>query len=113
MTAIKSITSAIALASLPLLSSSVAAEPGAPLRALPMHDVSFDIGSKYAVGYFLMRDGNCDLTVLLTDRFSEDDKVAPGVPARFMISIAPSKTAKVGLADGTGAESLAPRAPTL
>jgi hypothetical protein len=26
------------------------------------HGVSVDIGSKHALGYFLVRDGNCDLT---------------------------------------------------
>jgi hypothetical protein len=69
-----------------------------------MHGVSFDIGSKHAVAYFVLRDANCDLTVFLTDRFSEDDEVTPSVPARFMISIAPGKAAKVGSAEGTEAE---------
>ena len=64
--AIKSLT-AVALAALPLPGLNADAEQGAPLSALPMHGVSFDIGSKHAVGYFLVREGNCSLTVLLTD----------------------------------------------
>jgi hypothetical protein len=32
-----------------------------------MHGASFEIGSKQAIGYFLVHEGTCDLTVWLTD----------------------------------------------
>ena len=72
---IKNITALVALASLALSGSLEAAELDTTLRALPMHAVTFDIGSKHAISYFLVNDGNCDLTVWLTD-ISHDDEAA-------------------------------------
>ena len=40
-----------------------------------MHGVSFDIGSKHVISYFLVKTGNCDLTVWLVDIAREDEVV--------------------------------------
>ena len=73
MAAVKSITSSVALGGVALLSVSAnATERDTTLKALPMHGVSFDIGSKHAISYFLVKDGNCDLTVWLVEISRED-----------------------------------------
>ena len=63
----QSTTALAALASVALSGSVEAAELDTTLKALPMHGISFDIGSKHAISYFLIKDGDCDLTVWLTD----------------------------------------------
>jgi len=100
---IKSITALVALVSLALSGSVEAAELDTTLRALPMHGVSFDIGSKHAISYFLIKDGNCDLTVWLTD-ISHDDESTPGTATRMVLSVAPGRTMQVGSAEGMAAE---------
>lgn len=100
---IKSITALVALVTLALSGSLEAAELDTTLRALPMHGVSFDIGSKHAISYFLVNGGNCDLTVWLAD-ISHDDEGAPGTATRMVSSVAPGKTMQVGSAEGMAAE---------
>ena len=100
---IKSITALVALVSLALSGSVEAAELDTTLRALPMHGVSFDIGSKHAISYFLVNGGNCDLTVWLTD-ISHDDEADPGTATRMVSSVAPGKTMLVGSSEGMAAE---------
>ena len=101
--AVKSILLPVALVSLAVSGSVEAAERDTTLRALPMHAVTFDIGSKHAISYFLVNDGNCDLTVWLTD-ISLDDEAAPSMATRMVLSVAPGKTMRVGSAEGKAAE---------
>jgi hypothetical protein len=68
-----------------------------------MHAVTFDIGSKHAISYFLIKDGNCDLTVWLTD-ISLDDESTPGTATRMVLSVAPGRTMQVGSTEGMAAE---------
>ena len=103
MRAIRNITLSVALGGLALSGDVEAAERDTALRALPMHAVSFDIGSKHAISYFLINDGNRELTVWLTD-VSRDDETAGGAPARMVISVAPGKAMQVGSAEGMAAE---------
>ena len=102
--AIKSITSSVALAGFALLGVSTnAAERDTTLRAMPMHGVSFDIGSKHAISYFLVKHGNCDLTVWLVD-IAREEEVASDTPTRMVIEVAPGKSTQVGSAEGRVAE---------
>ena len=101
--AVKSILLPVALVSLAVSGSVEAAERDTTLRALPMHAVTFDIGSKHAISYFLVNDGNCDLTVWLTD-ISLDDDAAPSMATRMVLSVAPGRTMQVGSAEGMAAE---------
>ena len=100
---IKNITALVALVGLALSGGLEAAELDTTLRALPMHAVTFDIGSKHAISYFLVNDGNCDLTVWLTD-ISLDDKSTPATATRMVLSVAPGRTMQVGSAEGMAAE---------
>jgi hypothetical protein len=101
--AIKSITLSATSAALALSGVVEAAERDTTLRALPMHAISFDIGSKHALSYFLANNGSCELTVWLTDT-SPDDEGAPGAPTRMLISVTPGKTMQVGSPEGMAAE---------
>jgi len=100
---IKSTTALVGLISLAVSGAIGAAELDTTLRALPMHGVSFDIGSKHAISYFLVNGGNCDLTVWLTD-ISLDDESTPSTATRMMLSVAPGRTMQVGSAEGMAAE---------
>jgi hypothetical protein len=100
---IKSRTASVVLISLALSGAVGAAERDATLRALPTHAVTFDIGSKHAISYFLANGSNCDLTVWLTDIF-HDDEAAPGTATRMVLSVAPGRTMQVGSAEGMAAE---------
>ncbi len=80
-----------------------AAERDTTLRALPMHAISFDIGSKHALSYFLVNSGNCELTVWLTD-ISDRDEAASSAATRMVIPVSPGKTMQVGSPEGTAAE---------
>ena len=100
---IKSITASIALTSLALGGAVNAAERDTRLRALPMGAISFDIGSEHAIGYFLVRDGNCDLSVWLADR-SAGDEIAIGTPTRMTTPVSFGRTMFVGSAEGMAAE---------
>ncbi len=100
---IKIITASAALISLVLGGAVKPAERDTTLRARPMSAISFDIGSKHAIGYFLVRDGNCDLSVWLAER-SSGDEIAIGTPARMMIPVSPGRTMFVSSAEGKAAE---------
>jgi len=80
-----------------------AAERDTTLRALPMHAISFDIGSKHALSYFLINSGSCELTVWLTD-IADRDEAAPGAATRMVIPVSPGKTMQVGSPEGMAAE---------
>ena len=102
MRATVSTTSPIAAVVLAFLSGAV--EAGEPtLRALPLHAISFDLGSKHAVSYFVVKDGNCELTVLLADLAGDDD-IHQSPPARMTVPIAAKRTAIVSSPGGTAAE---------
>ena len=103
MAAVKTVLLSVALGGLALTGVAQAAERNTTQRALPMHGVSFDIGSKHAISYFLTKGGDCDLTVWLTD-ISHDDEAAPSTATRMVISVAPGGTMQVGSAEGTVAE---------
>ncbi len=100
---IKSIAASAALISLALGGAVKAAEQDMTVRARPMSAISFDIGSKHATGYFLVRDGSCDLSVWLADK-SSGDEIAIGTPARMTIPVSPGSTMFVSSAEGTAAE---------
>ncbi len=103
MRAIRSVTLSATAAAFALSGVVDAAERVTTLRALPMHAISFDIGSKHALSYFLVNNGSCELTVWLTDT-SSDDEGAPGAPTRMLISVTPGKTMQVGTPEGMAAE---------
>jgi hypothetical protein len=71
----------------------------------PKAGLSFPIGSKQAVGYYLAQRGGCDLTLLVGEA-GESVSEAPkgGTAARFSTLVAAGRTARIDTADGPSVE---------
>jgi hypothetical protein len=68
----------------------------------PGKGVSFDFGSKRAVGYFLNERGTCKVTLMLAEAAREEGALPP-TAARVNVSVAPGNSARVD-ADGKALE---------
>ena len=69
--------------------------------------ISFDVGRRHVLSYFLSKNGLCDLTVLVTDRPDEaftGDEIPALNTARFKATIDGGKTAHVDTAEGKSLE---------
>lgn len=71
------------------LGTTQAAYPTSPLTMKPLQGVSFDIGTKRAVSYFLSDEDSCKLTLTLAEVVHGDEvndltttRVTPSKPAR-------------------------------
>lgn len=69
------------------------------LRVEPAKGISLDVGSKHAVAYFLAANGGCNLTLMLSDVFTEDDQSIPSA-ARVNVAIGAGTTARIDTVDG-------------
>lgn len=71
----------------------------------PLSGLSFDVGSKKAVGYYVVQDGACDLTLLVGDVVTEADDLAPkSIPARFSSLIQAGRSARIDTGEGKRVE---------
>jgi hypothetical protein len=73
----------------------------------PLHAISFDVGRKHVLSYFLAKNGLCELTMMVTDRpdeASEGDEIPTLTNARFRAVIDGGKTAQLDTADGNSLE---------
>jgi hypothetical protein len=68
-------------------------------RMKPLSGVSFDVGSKRAVSYYLSERGRCMLTVVVADQM-KSDVIPTDTPVRFNIAIDGGKTARLDTAEG-------------
>lgn len=75
-----------------------AAADVASLKMKPSHGVSFDVGTKRAVGYYLAEGGICNLTVLMADNGVNDE--VKGAATRVSIPVIPKKSARIDTAEG-------------
>jgi hypothetical protein len=69
--------------------------------------VSFDVGRKHVLSYFLSKNGLCDLTVLVTDRpdeASSGDEIPALNTARFKATIGGGTTLQYDTAEGRSLE---------
>jgi hypothetical protein len=65
-----------------------------PMTMKPMHGISFDVGAKHAVSYFLSEGGRCKLTLILAEAFTGEE--APSdVPARYEVAIGGGKSVRL------------------
>lgn len=65
----------------------------------PLYAVSFDVGRKHVLSYFLKKGGRCDLTMMVTDRpdqTPEGDDIPTLSTAQFKAEITGGKTALFG-----------------
>jgi hypothetical protein len=100
MNSIKSIIAATTLAgilSVNAVPASQAGDTGWTMK--PLSGVSFDVGTKHAVGYFLSESGRCMLTVVVADQMRGDD-VPTDTPIRFHVAIDAGKNARFDTAEG-------------
>jgi hypothetical protein len=71
----------------------------------PLAGLSFDLGSKKAVGYFVAESAGCNLTLLVGDSARDASEGAKGtVPARFNTLIASGRTARIDSGEGLSVE---------
>jgi hypothetical protein len=73
----------------------------------PLHAISFNVGRKHVLSYFLSKNGLCELTMMVTDRPDEasvGDEIPTLATARFKATIGGGKTAQLDTADGKSLE---------
>lgn len=73
----------------------------------PLYAVSFDVGRKHVLGYFLSKTRQCDLTVTVTERPSkppEGDEILPLLTERFTAAIVGGTIARFGTTEGKSLE---------
>jgi hypothetical protein len=98
----KNIAIATALTGLLALTNACAAqaaEPSAALTLKPLHGISFEVGAKRAVGYFLSENGQCKLVVTLAGEPNWDDK-GSFTATRFEAAILAGKATRYTSTDG-------------
>src|SRR3984893_17645677 len=83
--------------------STTRADPASPLTMKPLQGVSFDIGTKRAVSYFLSDDDTCKLTLMLAE-VAHDDEVNGPTAARLTIAVEVGKAAHLDTAEGKSLE---------
>ena len=65
----------------------------------PSQAINYSFGSKRAVGYFAVQDGNCALTMFLAE--AEDGHIAPSA-ARIHVTVRPGDSAELSSVEGQG-----------
>ena len=76
-----------------------AGDASSPLAMKPLHGISFDIGTKHAVSYFLSESGQCKLTLIVADAMTGDE-LPTDTPVRFEAAIEAGKGAYFDTAEG-------------
>ena len=72
-----------------------------------LHAISFDVGRKHVLSYFLSKNGLCDLTILVTDRpgeLAEGDEIPALATERFHTAVDGGKSAQLDTAAGKSLE---------
>lgn len=88
-----------------LTASSHAGEYSSATVVKPNAGLSFPVGSKQAVGYFLAERGGCDLTLLVGEAGESASELPKGgASARFTTLVAAGRTARIDTADGPSVE---------
>lgn len=82
-----------------LLAASLPASAGsADYTMKPKQGLSFQVGSKHAISYYLADGGVCKLTVLMAE--SNELDVVKGAATRVTIPVIPTRSARVDNAEG-------------
>lgn len=79
-----------------------AADPASPLIMKAMQGVSFDIGTKRVVSYFLSDGSTCKLTLMLAEVVNGD--IRGLTAARMTVAVEADKTAHLDTAEGKSLE---------
>ncbi|MGC2319405.1 MAG: hypothetical protein WA615_23395, partial [Bradyrhizobium sp.] len=81
------------------LGTAQAADPASPLTMKPQQGVSFDIGTKRAVSYFLIDGNSCKLTLMLAEVVHGDEVNGP-TTTRVTVAIEAGKAAHLDTTEG-------------
>ena len=81
------------------LGTAQAAGPASPLTMKPLQGVSFDIGTRRAVSYFLSDNHACNLTLTLAE-IVHDDEVNGLKATRMTVPVDAGKSAHLDTAEG-------------
>jgi len=84
-------------------SLAMAADPALPLTMKPLQGVSFDIGTKRAVSYFLSDGNSCKLTLMLAE-VVHGDEVNGLTATRVTVAIEAGKVAHLDTVEGKALE---------
>ncbi len=99
------LTGVLAMANLGAVQAGDSSPGWKPMK--PLYAVSFDVGRKHVLSYFLSKNGLCDLTTMVTDRpdeASEGDEIPTLATVRFKATIDGGKTARLDTAEGKSLE---------
>lgn len=102
MNSIKNIVAGTILAGIMSMTGTDASQAGAAApkwTMKPLGAISFDIGTKHAVSYFLSESGQCKLTVVIADAM-KGDEVPTDAPVRFDVAVDGGKDARLDTAEG-------------
>jgi hypothetical protein len=80
-------------------SAKSAAEPAKPATIWPIEAISYEFGSKRAVGYFETRDGKCQVTLMIAEA-TAPDQVSPFSAARLSLPIGQGESAVLTSEEG-------------
>ena len=80
-----------------------ATNPASPLTMKPLQGVSFNIGTKRVVSYFLSNNDACNLTLTLAE-VVQDDEVNGLTAARMTVAVEVGKVAHFDTAGGKSLE---------
>lgn len=80
-----------------------AADLSSGLTLKPLHGISFDLGTRRAVGYFLNDDGQCKLVLTLAEAPDRSD-VSRFAATRFEAAIRPGKATRYDSTEGGAIE---------
>jgi hypothetical protein len=99
------VTCVLAIANVGAVQAGDTSRVGSQMKHLQA--ISFDVGRKHVLSYFLSKNGLCDLTVLVTDRPDEafsGDEIPALNTARFKATIGGGKSAHVDTVEGNSLE---------
>ena len=99
------ISGVLAIANLGPAQAGDSAPVGSQMK--PLYAVSFDVGRKHVLSYFLSKNGMCDLTILVTDRpgeVVEGDEIPALATERFHTAVDGGKSAQLDTAAGKSLE---------
>ena len=85
------------------LGTAQAADPASPLTMKPQQGVSFDIGTKRAVSYFLSDGDTCKLTLMLAEVVYGDEVNGLAV-TRMTVAVEADKAVHLDTAEGKSLE---------
>jgi hypothetical protein len=74
-------------------------EPADSATFRPAEAMNYVLGSKRAVGYFMVQKGECRVTMMISEAVDPDMSAAPSA-ARLRMSMQPGQSATLGSAEG-------------